>query len=320
MKIAILGASAISAKLLPTLKTLPMFEWAGIASTNDTRGFAFSSEHKIPYLGNYQAVYDNKEIEAVYITTSNLEHESSIENALRSGKHVLCEKPLVLSAAAARKLFDVSKQTKRLLLEGLMYRFHPQIQEMVKRVHSDEYGQPKRINATFSFDYGNGPHLERRLGSGGGALSDLGCYLIDFINLISKCSPVKNIQKIEKQIPTSFGVCLQLENGIIAEIRSSMDAPSINTWEVICERGSLSVNRYNPHERIETTLQIVNDESELTIVQFPNQGSGLDQFLSEFINFHDSVMDKATPFISANESISNAVMMDLIQATKTTQL
>jgi predicted dehydrogenase len=313
MKIAILGASTIAAKLLPSLRTLSQFEWMGVASTNDERGLAFSSEHKIPYLGNYQSVYENKEIEAVYITTSNLEHESCIENALRSGKHVLCEKPLVLNAATARKLFELSKQTKCLLLEGLMYRFHPQIQEMIKRVHSGEYGQPKRINATFSFDYGTGPRLERRL-SNGGALSDLGCYLIDFINLISKCSPIKNIQKTEAHSPTSFGVCLQLENGLIAEIRSSMCVPSINTWEVICEKGSLSVNRYIPHQRTETTLQLVNDESELTLVRVSSNGSGLDQFLNEFTNFHDSIMKKSTPFITANESISNAIMMDLIRS------
>ena len=320
MKIAILGASAIAAKLLPSLKTLSMFEWVGVASSNVERGLAFSNDHKIPYLGNYQSVYDNKDIEAVYITAANLKHESCIENALRSGKHVLCEKPLVLNAAAARKLFDLSKQTKRILLEGLMYRFHPQIQEMVKRVHSGEYGRPKRINATFYFDYGTGPHVERRLSSGGGALSDLGCYLIDFINLISQCSPIENIQKTEAHTPTSFGVSLQLENGLVAEIRSSMNAPSINTWEVICEKGSLSVNRHNPHERTETTLQIVNDESELTIVQFPIKGSGLDQFLSEFANFHDSVMNKTAPFVCAHESISNAVIMDLIQFADATQV
>ena len=318
MKIAILGASSIAAKILPSLKTLPLFEWVGVASTNDERGLAFANAHHIPYLGHYEAIYNHNDIEAVYISTANSEHESCIENSLRSGKHVLCEKPLVLNAPAAQKLFGLSQQSNRILMEGFMYRFHPQIQELVKRVHSGEYGKVKNIYATFSFNFGHGPHLDRRLRKGGGALPDLGCYLIDFINLISQGSPIKNIQKTEALTPTTFELQLQLENGIFVELRTSMLAPSINTWEVVCEKAALSINRYNPHERTETSLQIVNDESELTQVKFPSEGSGLDQFLAEFTNFHDTITGKTTPFISTKESICNAMMMDLIRSALTT--
>ena len=320
MKIAILGASSIAAKILPTLKTLPMFEIAGVASTDRDRGSVFANDHGTLFLGDYQAVYQNRNINAVYVTTANQEHESCIENALLSGKHVLCEKPLVLTSAAARRLFELSKKMDLILLEGLMYRFHPQIREMLKHVHSGEYGSPRRINATFSFDYGTGLHLDRRLLNGGGALPDLGCYLIDFVSLISNGSPVEIVQKMENQTAISFGAILKLKNGIIAEVRSLMTSPSINTWEVICERGSLSVNRYNPHEASESILQIVDDDSQLTSIKVPKDGSGLDQFKQQFINFHDSIVGKAQPFISADESICNAVLMDSIQNANPTLL
>ena len=107
MKIAILGASSITDKILPTLKTLTMFEVVGLASTNSVRGSAFAKDHGIPFLGDYQAAWDNRNIDAVYITTTNLEHETCIEKSLLSGKHVLCEKPLVLNSISARRLFDI---------------------------------------------------------------------------------------------------------------------------------------------------------------------------------------------------------------------
>ena len=76
------------------------------------------------------------------------------------------------------------------------------------------------------------------------------------------------------------------------------------------------MNRYNPHESSESTIQIVNDESELTSIKVLQSGSGLDQFAREFQNFYDSVMSKASQFIAPHESIYNAAVMELIQSTK----
>ena len=316
MKIAILGASSIAAKIIPVIRTLGDFSLAGVASTDAIRGSTFANANEIPFLGGYSNVYEDKSIEAVYVTTANSMHEACIENALLSGKHVLCEKPLVLNLAASTRLFDLSRTMNLILIEGFMYRFHPQIQELVKRVHSGAFGRPIRINATFSFDYGGGPHVERRFQNGGGALHDLGCYLVDFVSLMSRRAPVKNVQIIEDHGPLSFGAVLYLASGIIAEIRSSMNAPSINTWEVVCERGSLSVNRYNPHDFTESVIRFVNNEGEFRYFPVAQTGSGLEQFACEFQNFYDTVTGNTSPFISPEESIYCSAILELVGSAK----
>ena len=284
----------------------------GVASESSDRGIAFGAKHGISYLGNCQRALQDSEFEAVYISAANKDHEIFIEMAINANKHVLCEKPLVLNAASMAKLFKLSKERKLILVEGLMYRFHPQILTLLNEVRSGRYGLPLHINATFSFDYGLGEHLDRRIRSGGGALPDLGCYLVDFANLIAKNQTADSVRLISKTSPVSFNAMIEYSQGLTAEIRASMDRPSINTWEVICEGGSISANRFNPHEETVTTVNVINEESQLRVISVSKEGSGLAQFKAEFDEFYNAIKGAREPFVSADECIRNAKILDKI--------
>ncbi len=308
MKLGLIGASAIAAKVTPVIQRIDSIEIVGVASQSSERGSEFATKHQVAFLGDYQSIYRNSNIDAVYITTANNDHEATIKDALISGKHVICEKPLVLRKDSAELLFKIAAENKLILIEGLMYRFHPQIIALKRKVLSNNYGRVLRVKANLSFDYGGNDMIKRRLESGGGALPDLGCYLIDFVNSFTEASPL--VQQTTFKDSVSFNSYLKFESGLVAEITSSMAYPSLNTWEVICERASFSVNRYNPHERCESELTIINDESEKSIERVTSDGSGLDQFAAELINFGESIKGTVQPFISPAESISNADLLE----------
>jgi xylose dehydrogenase (NAD/NADP) len=312
MRLALIGASSIADKIFPAMSRVTSFEIAGVSSQDELRGRTFASRHDIPYLGLHETALTHPDIQAVYISTTNKTHERLIELALLNGKHVLCEKPLVLTGGAAIRLFGIAKERGLVLLEGFVYRFHPQIVEMLRRIQSGSYGLVKRIHASFCFDYGEGDPVTRRWSGGGGALPDLGSYLIDFMNLVAGGAEVHRVLHTEELTPRSFAVAMQLSNGVLVQLRAAMNLPSINTWEVICERGALSVNRFNPHESAESTLRVVDDESRLTSFTIASDGTGMEQFVAEFENFRSVIRGDASPFITAEQSIRNARVLERI--------
>ena len=74
----------------------------------------------------YAAVLDDPEVEAVYIPLPNSMHREWTIRAAEAGKHVLCEKPMGLTAAECREMIAVCRDTACMLMEAFMYRFHPQ--------------------------------------------------------------------------------------------------------------------------------------------------------------------------------------------------
>jgi|GEM_PF-5917160 len=312
MKLALIGASQIAAKILPAIRSCEGIEIVGFGSHDDRHAKTYSAQNQIPFLGSYDDVFRNQTVEAVYISNSNIHHGPTILEALKYGKHVLCEKPLALSEREAISLFDAASRAKRILLEGLMYRFHPQIVELKKRVASGDYGKPIKIRANLAFDYGGVEAISRRLSTGGGALPDLGCYLVDFIGSIAGHSSVRAVRVFRENL--GFSAFLAFENGLLAEIGASMAYPSSNPWEVICERGALSVLRFNPHGEAESELTVINNESERTVHSISSVHSGLAQFSQEFLNFRDCIQGHAEPFVSADESVKNAALLERLIA------
>ncbi|MFC6666236.1 Gfo/Idh/MocA family protein [Deinococcus radiopugnans] len=95
------------------------------------------------------------ELDAVYNPLPNDLHRPWSLAALRAGKHVLTEKPLVLNAAEARELADVAQATGRVLLEAFAYRFHPHIARLRELVQAGELGELRAVRAAFGFTLDN---------------------------------------------------------------------------------------------------------------------------------------------------------------------
>jgi xylose dehydrogenase (NAD/NADP) len=311
MKLALIGSSKIANKIVPAIKDHSTIEICGLASSNTERGRVAASSLGLEFLGKYADVFSNPLIDAVYISTLNAQHEQCVADALNAGKHVLCEKPLVLSGSAASRLFSLAQSKNLILMEGLMYRFHPQISALLNEIRSLKYGRVQRFDGTLSFNYGVSADIDRRLKNSGGAAADLGCYLVDFVNLLANGAAVKNVERRSNSADLrNFSATIEFDSGFVAVISSSMDRPSLNLWEIACESAALSIKRYNPHEVASSEICIIDDESELSILPVTADGSGLNQFVAEFENFFQAVHSGKPPFITAEQSIANAELLE----------
>ncbi len=128
---------------------------------------------------SYADLLADDEVEAVYVCLANDAHRPWTLAALEAGKHVLCEKPLGLSAAEVDEMAAAAGRAGRLLVEASWYRWHPRVRLAQQRL--PEVGPVAHVAAGFTFD--GVPEGDYRLDPalGGGALYDVGCYAVSAV-------------------------------------------------------------------------------------------------------------------------------------------
>ena len=180
-------------KVIPAMQKGSHCDIQGLASRSLEKADALAAKLNIPRtFGSYEELLDCVEIDAVYIPLPNHLHVPWSIKALEAGKHVLCEKPIALSAAEAQTLLDSSKKHPELkIMEAFMYRHHPQWQKARDLVDSGEIGSLQTIQSFFSY-YNTDPADIRNMSDiGGGGLMDIGCYTISLARFIFGAEPQK---------------------------------------------------------------------------------------------------------------------------------
>nr|MBP8019564.1 Gfo/Idh/MocA family oxidoreductase [Hylemonella sp.] len=126
--------------------------------------------------GSYEELLADPEIEAIYNPLPNDQHVPLTLLAARAGKHVLCEKPIAVTATQAAQLREVADNVH--IMEAFMVRFHPQWIQVRERVRNGEVGDLRVIQAYFAYFNRDVNNIRNKLDIGGGALYDIGCYPI----------------------------------------------------------------------------------------------------------------------------------------------
>jgi predicted dehydrogenase len=126
--------------------------------------------------GSYRELLADPEIEAVYNPLPNHLHVPLTLEAARAGKHVLCEKPIAISAAEAAQLREVAGKVH--VMEAFMVRFHPQWHHARDLVQAGRVGPLRAVQVLFSYFNDDPANIRNQADIGGGALYDIGCYAI----------------------------------------------------------------------------------------------------------------------------------------------
>src|SRR5207248_2213736 len=183
----ILSAANIGVKrVAPAIHASSNGKLVAVGSRNPGRArelFAFAPDVRI--YGDYDSVISDPEVEALYIPLPNSLHAMWTIKALRAGKHVLCEKPMSITAEQGATMVQVALEQGRLLMEALMYRFHPQIIWSLEQAATGRLGQVRLVRGSFSFDIRLRPGDIRLVPElAGGSLMDVGCYLVNLCRAV----------------------------------------------------------------------------------------------------------------------------------------
>ena len=190
-------------KTIPAMLQAQHMEVTAIASRDLSKAEAAATRFNIgKAYGSYEALLADSEIDAVYNPMPNHLHVPWTIKALEAGKHVLCEKPIGMSAAEAQQLLEASQQHPNLkVMEAFMYRLHPQWQRAKQIVAAGGIGELRTIQSFFSYFNTDPSNIRNKADIGGGALMDIGCYNISLSRFIFEAEP-KRVLGIVEYDPT----------------------------------------------------------------------------------------------------------------------
>jgi predicted dehydrogenase len=203
----ILGTAKIGTEqVIPAMQSGKYCEMAAIASRNLDKAQAAARQLGIPKAyGSYEELLADPDIDAIYNPLPNHLHVPWSIKTLEAGKHVLCEKPIGLTAAEAQELLDAAQKRPQLkVMEAFMYRHHPQWQRARQLVAEGKIGDLRTIQSFFSYYNADPGNIRNMAEIGGGGLMDIGCYCISLSRFIFGAEPqrVFGIMEYDPQFKT----------------------------------------------------------------------------------------------------------------------
>jgi predicted dehydrogenase len=182
----VLSTAAIGVnKVIPAMQQAEHCEIVAIASRDRQRAEVAARKLGIPRAyGSYEELLADPLVEAVYNPLPNHLHVPWSIRALEAGKHVLCEKPIALTAAEAQQLVEASHRHPALsVVEAFVYPHHPQWQRAVSIVKAGGIGALRTIQSFFSYFNDDPANVRNQADIGGGGVMDIGCYPISLSRL-----------------------------------------------------------------------------------------------------------------------------------------
>ena len=186
-------------KVIPAMQHGKLSKIVAIASRTHESAREAAKNLKIPKaFGSYQDLLDDTSIDAVYIPLPNHMHVPWTIKALAANKHVLCEKPIALTATEAKELLKETEKYPHLkVMEAFMYRHHPQWIQALELINGGGIGMVKTVHSFFSYYNDDPENIRNMVDIGGGGLMDIGCYCISLARLIFDEEPQRVFGKIE---------------------------------------------------------------------------------------------------------------------------
>ncbi len=224
-------------------------ELIAIASRSEEKAKAAAEKYHIPRAyGSYEALLEDPDIEAVYIPLPNDLHAEWTLRAIAAGKHILCDKPLALTLEDAHRMADAAKAAGVRLMEGFMWRHHPQHRRVKEIVQSGEIGAVTHFRGVFGYPAAFDPkNIRFNPEHGGGSLWDVAVYPVNAARYFMESEPhaVYASAKWDEATGVDYHISALLEfNGSrTAYIDSGFDTVFTSRYEIVGDTGVVAAER-----------------------------------------------------------------------------
>ena len=186
VRLGIVSTAHINRLLIPGAHASDKVELVAVASREQSKAEAYAREWGIERAyGSYDALLEDPDIDAVYISLPNTLHCEWSIRAVEAGKHVLCEKPLSRHPEEVEQAFDAAERNGRLLTEAFMYRHNPQTKRLQELVREGAIGEVRVVRSAFSYSLYDADNIRLRTDVEGGSLMDVGCYCVSGSRLLA---------------------------------------------------------------------------------------------------------------------------------------
>lgn len=221
----------------------------GVASGHYSSTKKFFEEFSIEHVyETYQAMFEDENIDIVYIATPHNSHYEIMKEALTHNKHVFCEKAITLNSMELNECVEIAKKKHLVISDGVTLFHVPLFKELKKLISSNSLGPVKMVQVNFGsfkeYDVKNrffNPDLA------GGALLDIGVHAVSFARCFMTSKPntvLTTMTPLETGVDESSGILLQNKEMEIAKISLTMRAKQPKRGLIACENGDVEVYNF----------------------------------------------------------------------------
>ena len=323
----VLGSATIARKcVLPAIGASRNGTLRALGTRHPGESRTLVRDNRIPHLyDDYDRVLQDPDVDAVYIPLPNRLHLPWTLKALDAGKHVLCEKPLACSAGQAREMAVAARKSGRILMEAMMYRFHPRTRRVKALVDEGAIGAPRLVRAAFCFSMApsllkSGDNHRLTSPTGAGCLMDVGCYAVGISRLLLGAEPVavqaQAICRDNTDVDIHLVGNLRFPHDALATIEASFCSGLQQTYTIVGADGAIELphNAFVPWEKDASLNLRGKDQETGDIMVIP----GADEYRLMVEHFADRVLTGGEPAVTLADSIGNLTVLDaLAEAART---
>ncbi len=247
-RVGIIGAGHIARKAAYTLNEMDDMEPLAIGSRSEEKARGFAAEFGIPRAyGSYDALLDDPDIDLVYVATPHSHHFDVTRRALLKGKPCLVEKAFMANAGQTREILALSRERNVFVGEAIWTRYMPAPARLREMIDEGRIGALRTITAGLSYAIA-GKERVLRPELCGGALLDLGVYLLDFVRICTGSPVVRTVSSchlFDTGTDRDETINLTLEDGTLVNLVSSADSVGWNVGVAAGTEGCLVVDNVN---------------------------------------------------------------------------
>ncbi len=315
LRIGILGAAKIARAFCEAVTPSKLIKVTSVASRQADKAEAFAKDLSIARtFASYEALLADPDIDAVYNPLPNSLHAEWSIKAANAGKHILCEKPLAVSGAEAKSMFEAARRNKVHLVEAYPYMAQPQTLKVRELVRSGAVGTPQLIRASFGVYFVDPANIRLKPDLAGGSLMDAGSYPVSFVRAIAgeRPSRVHAIARwSETGVDKTLAATMEFKSGLIAQITSSFATGYHRAAQIAGDAGSIDVTYLNhppiggePVVYLRRGIMVTNEIETIKV-------AGGNGFLAEADSFASLVADGPQHWTGASEQESIDIALTL---------
>lgn len=306
----ILGTGKIAGQFADHLRAHDL-AIAAVASRSQAKADAFAAAKGIGRaFGAYEALLNDPEIDAVYLSLPNHLHAEWSIKAAQAGKHILCEKPVARDADELESVLVAVRAAGVFFMEGFMYRFHPQWDVVHEVIASGRIGEVRSLHASFCYNMGVALHnIRQSRPAAGGGLMDVGCYCLSFIRQFAPGDPVSAyaVGRIgpKSHVDEWAAGTLKFANGIVATFQTATRCAQPPLAAIYGDRGYIEVPAPWHPDPSEARILVHVDGRQETLTA----GDGLQAFAREALVVEAYLAERQAPKMTWANSLGQAALL-----------
>lgn len=300
--------------ILPAVRLVRKSTVTSLYSRDINRAKYLADKFGIQSYSNDYDEFLKSDINAVFISSSNVHHYEQVIKAAKAGKNILCEKPLALNSIQAQEMVNVCRENNVSFAVNYIHRFHPLVIKAKELIVSQKFGKLVSINANFNIDFppDNNFRFKKEL-SGGGALRDIGTHMIDLLRYFG--GEIESIDGVMDNLiyqssvdDFTIGTVKFVKSGYGTFNASYNNKKAFNRIEILCHKGAIAIDNLIGKKLAAPKLTILLEDE--TRKSFRKLGNKMFYVLRSVQN---SFLKNQTPHATGEDGLINLKLMEQLE-------